>query len=57
MNSELQKRLDELKAGRGAEREKLSKQRKEREAAFEAKTRAFSKSNIGIENSLRPVNS
>jgi hypothetical protein len=57
MNSELQKRLDELKAGRGAEREKLSKQRKEREAAFEAKTRAFSKSNIDIENSLRPVNS
>jgi len=39
MNSELQKRLDELKAGRGAEREKLSKQRKEREAAFEAKRR------------------
>ena len=35
MNSELQKQLDELKA----EREKLSKQRKEREAALEAKRR------------------
>jgi hypothetical protein len=39
MNSELQKRLDELKVEREAEREKLSKQRKEREAAFEAKRR------------------
>ena len=35
MNSELQKQLGELKA----EREKLSKQRKEREAALEAKRR------------------
>lgn len=35
MNSELQKQLDELKA----EREKLSKQRKEREAALGAKRR------------------
>jgi hypothetical protein len=39
MNSELQKQFDELKAEREAEREKLSKQRKEREAALEAKRR------------------
>ena len=39
MNSESQKQLDELKAEREAECKKLPKQRKEREASFEAKRR------------------